>query len=92
MSPQPFLVWRAIANDGGTDYDIFYTNNSGDPNDNIIRVTDTDASDEDNPDIEVLNGTVFIVFEDGTNVYMKTNSGGNSIGSSGSVTQVSQGA
>ncbi|MGV9200582.1 MAG: hypothetical protein ACOC4M_17375 [Promethearchaeia archaeon] len=82
------IVWRGVANDGG-DYDIFYTNNSGDPNTNIVQVTNSTA-DEDNPDIEVVNGTVFIAYDNSTDVLMKSTLGSGSIGTSGSPTQVSQ--
>ncbi|MHA1291672.1 MAG: hypothetical protein ACTSQJ_03265 [Promethearchaeota archaeon] len=82
------IVWQGIPF-GESDYEIYYTNNSGDIINNIRRVTSNGGADTE-PSIVVVNGTKFIAYYDGSTVRMKTTLGGNSIGISGTAFDITE--
>ncbi len=76
------IVWQGIAY-SDSEYDIFYTNNSGgDLYANIIRVTPDDGVNVIDPSITVVNGTVFIAYRTAavTDVRLVSSMGGSWFG------------
>ncbi len=66
------VVWEGIAN-GDTDKDIFYTNNSGGSLKDYASNIMSDGTDQTDPSIVAINNSVFIVYQQGTDIRMCTN-------------------